>query len=459
MKKAYLLIALLLASITSAAALYFKLTTNGSSSIPYRKVTRDQLVTLDPSQVRFRGNAQVVRAIYGQFVQLDESGKATPGHFSQWDSNSDYTEFKFKFSKNIYFSDGTLAELADVLASFRHLIHHDSTVKHIFADVAGLLESEKDKSIPRGIIATHEGLEFRLSKPNPKFPILLADSRVGLFSKNALSNPEKFFLNPIGAGAYKVVVWKPKTGYIKLIRNKYFLAPVTAVESFEISQLNNINDAIQKFEKHEIEDLEGYAVDHLNIVRKDIKLYSTSFQTFSLFFNPKLFQNIENRLALISVLDPDKLHQLCFPKITIATGNIPYSVLGGGIDQVAKIRSSIPMPTNATKTLKKLGRIPFIQLDDAAEDCTAKYISDLRIKSGIPIYYVRIANNEAKTRLETGNYDVFTEFLTIRDSEPLSMLSLAYGKSGINLTGESDAEYDALYEMAIACSERKTRNA
>lgn len=451
-KRIWVVIALATAAVTAA---FWKL---GAPELDrmtvYRKAARDRLLTLDPSQCRFRANSQVVRAIFGQMVELDAAGRVMPGHFQSWTTPDEGRTYQFELRPALKFSDGTDVVPEDALASLSYLARSDSSVRHVFDELVGIEAARANGSYPVGLRLERGTIVVELNAPNMRFPSLLADSRIGLFPARALIEGASFFERPIGAGTYRVESWEPKTGDIVLVRNSHAPAPKTAMSSFRIIAVESSERAKALFEERKLDDLEGFDFDPGTIARDDVRFFPTSIRTTSLFFHPKKFANIEDRFAFAKILDRDALRKSCFPHLTIAKSVLPEGVMGGGNDVMAELASKLPSLESALVRAKDFGSFRFSQLEDGADECTARYVTELAQQHQLPWTYETVPTSQAKTRLEGGDYEMFTEFLTIRDAEPISMLSLAYGKSAINLTGEVDPEFDAIYEKALAASSR-----
>lgn len=108
---------------------------------------------------------EVVKLASEGLVKIDENGRAGPNLVSGWDTNNDATEFKFKLTDDLKWSDGTFAKSTDLEFPI----------------------ANTEVSYPDG-----KSIQFKLKEPYSPLPSLLTRP---IFKKGTL----------IGTGPYKVV--------------------------------------------------------------------------------------------------------------------------------------------------------------------------------------------------------------------------------------------------------------
>lgn len=430
------------------------------NSILYVKPVIEEVTSLDPAKMRFRTETKIGRALYGQLLSIDETGRVAPGIFSEWTTDNDFKTYTFLVDPSSRFSDGSLLRVEDIIDSMHHLARSESVINHHYNSIEGIYDFRSKKtSFIRGIEKiSSKKIKISMKTSSPNFIRYMADLRSGVIPSERLQN-DPTFKNPIGGGRYRLSKWEREKGKIEIIRGDNNLGSPNSVKTY-IFQVVDRKQAIEGFLKGRFLDLEAYNVSKTEIDRAhEFSSYAIDSRTTGLFINDRRhpWKSIDYRKALVTLISPSSLVARCFNGLDRAWSMIPPGSPG---------HSKIPRFEKFSPELRRLsewqkstnGRpIRFVQIPDAPHECFREYLKTRSRDTGIDFEYELIDFNEAEHALKNGIYDVFTEYLTLRDSEPLTLFSLVYGKSDINLSGGVDPAFDSLYEEALRTLDRNIR--
>ena len=130
--------------------------------------------------------------IFDPLVNSDHKGNYTPGLAVEWDVSEDYLSYTFTLREDVTFSDGSKFTSADVAATFNRIITDDTLTD---TGAWGNLESVDTPDEQTAVL--------NLSGVMPTFYDELY--RVPIICAEALeSDPEGYFINPTGTGAFTV---------------------------------------------------------------------------------------------------------------------------------------------------------------------------------------------------------------------------------------------------------------
>ena len=145
--------------------------------------------------------------IFDPLVNSDHKGNYTPGLAVEWDVSEDYLSYTFTLREDVTFSDGSKFTSADVAATFNRIITDDTLTD---TGAWGNLESVDTPDEQTAVL--------NLSGVMPTFYDELY--RVPIICAEALeSDPEGYFINPTGTGAFTVDSFDQLSGNTVLRRN------------------------------------------------------------------------------------------------------------------------------------------------------------------------------------------------------------------------------------------------
>jgi MarR-like DNA-binding transcriptional regulator SgrR of sgrS sRNA len=157
----------------------------------YRSIT-----TLDPSDVIYAFDAQMIRQIFDRLVTYDlTENRFVPGLAHAWDSNADATEWTFYLRKGVRFHHGRELTADDVRFSLERL--HGNK-----------LQSWMVRSLKRVESLGPRTVRVSLDKPNRLFLRYLCSAAMSIVPKELEYQDEvRFWAHPMGTGPFRVVEW------------------------------------------------------------------------------------------------------------------------------------------------------------------------------------------------------------------------------------------------------------
>ena len=195
-------------SAIAAAGLALGLLMAGSPAVAQTgKISVAQSVdvlTLDPTQNTAAFSINAYQNIFGHLTLINADGSVSPNIAESWTIEKDATVWTFKIRTGMKFHNGDPVTAEDVRWTFQHIFDSaKSPVKRYFKAVASV-ELVGDDSV-----------RFTISTPFATFDRQV--SLVSIVSKKAYTGmgAEKFALQPVGSGPFKVKKWV-KDGYLEL---------------------------------------------------------------------------------------------------------------------------------------------------------------------------------------------------------------------------------------------------
>jgi len=195
------------AGITSSALGSLLLSSNALAQTPKRGgrltvgvAASQQNNSIDPAHYFSDSDLLRGHALYDKLVDRAQDMKPIPQLALSWESNEDASKWIFQLRKGVTFHDGKKFGPEDVIYSFQHHLgkKSESPAKAYFSQIKEMKKLD-DHTV-----------EFTLAAPNADFPIILSDTRAGIFSDGYTD----FTKTTNGTGPFMVKEFKPGSTYI-----------------------------------------------------------------------------------------------------------------------------------------------------------------------------------------------------------------------------------------------------
>jgi len=275
-------------------------------------VIKADVRSFDPIFGNDTAGHQVYEQIYETLLKFDKDGNMAPGLAESVTQTDDVT-YEIKLKKGIKFQNGEEMKANDVKFTLYRIAAQPCDIHYLFADVN--LESFQTPDDYTVI--------FKVNKPNSAFMSYLAFGSVAIVNEKAVTEAgDKYGMNPVGTGPYKLVSWtkgnqsvierfddyhgeKPK---IKTITFKVVPEPTNRLVELESGGADLAYD-IAVTDVSRIEDSEN-----LKVEKKDAS--SITFMGFNT--KKKPFEDIKVRQAIRYAIDTKAIVQsvykgLCTP--------------------------------------------------------------------------------------------------------------------------------------------------
>lgn len=429
----------------------------------YRMPLIDKIQTLNPRKLRIMYDDEIAKSIYGQLIGVDRDGYLVPRVCYKWDVSSDLREYIFYLRKDVLFHDGTPLTAKDILFSFEYEGGNPTLLHKIFLPIEGY------EDYYNGIVDKIRGVELiddytikiKLTKSIATFLYTLGNSKIIILPFNFHGIPEdEFFKRPIGVGPYKIERWNDNE--LSMVVNDKYFGRKGQIDRFVFKVMDK-EQAIEAFEKHEVDDLVIYKIRPADIVRTDVKNEKiTSFGTHFLFFNVKKapLDNVNLRLAIRAAIDKEKLITKCYPDDEVANGVIPKGLVGSIDDPHAfdDLNKSVDYYlAKAGLTRKQIPKMKLIRFTEVQDDCFKPTIEDMFRNAGFPIEVVYVTFEDGIEKVERNDYYMLSEWIAARNVEPISILNFFDGRSRHNLSNMNDNEINKLIDIAELARTRSAR--
>ena len=177
-------------------------------------------VKLDPAVTIDGESGRVTRQIYDNLVKFEgQTTNVVPSLAESWNISPDGKVWTFKLRSGVKFHDGTPFDADAVVFNFERWMdaknpYHTGGVYNYWANMFGGFKND-EKTEKNCILDSVKALDantvqFTLKSPMAPFLNDLAMYAFAIASPTAIKkDPENFFKNPVGTGAFKFVEWVP----------------------------------------------------------------------------------------------------------------------------------------------------------------------------------------------------------------------------------------------------------
>lgn len=429
----------------------------------YRMPLADNIQSLNPRFVRFLTDDQIIKAIYGQLISVDEDGYLLPQVVYRWDISEDQREYILYIRDDVFFHDGIRLTARDIKFSLEYEGKNPTLQHKLLLPIDGYEEYYSGKAPEvRGIdIVDDYTVLVKLTKSSAVFLYTIANSKlVVLPDKFHGMSEEDFFKHPIGVGRYKFENFDDRE--FSMVLNDRYYGDKGIIRKYVLSVMDK-PEAIRAFENHEIDDLVAYNVNPQEIKRTDIiSKKSNAYTTHFIFFNvakPPL-DNENVRLAIRQAIRRDELVNKCFSDDEPANGVIPYGLVGTNDDK----KRYEDLSSSTDYYLKKAGvdkrslpKMVLLRFTEMADDCFKPTVEAMFREAGLPISVQYVSFENGVKKIERGDYYLLSEWLSARSIEPINIINFFDGRSTHNLSNMNNPDINALIDMAEKARTRSAR--
>lgn len=429
----------------------------------YRMPLPDKVQTLNPRWVRALADDQILKSIFDPLIIVDEDGYLKPNVCYRWEISQDFKEYTFFIRKDVLFHDGWPLTAKDILFSFHHEGKKPTLIHKIFSPIEGYDDYYDGKSTAiSGVVALDDyTVKIRLKKPIATFLYTLANGKFVILPVNFHGVGEDvFFKKPVGTGPYVFQSWNDNE--LKMKANPGYFGNRGHIREFVFTTMDK-KKALAAFERREVDDLTAYKVLPSDIKRSDVNIFEgKAFSTQLLFFNVKKepLSNAYLRLAIRAAVDKEKLVKECYPHDDVATGVIPKGLVGA-IDNphmFDDLNESVDFYlSKAGMNRKKLPKMILMRLTEMKDDCYKPTMDKMFRENGLSIEVEFVSFEECVRRINANDYYMLSEWLSVRNVEPINIINFFDGRSTHNLPNVNDPDINRLIDIAELTRTRSAR--
>ncbi|MBI2091557.1 MAG: ABC transporter substrate-binding protein [Deltaproteobacteria bacterium] len=432
----------------------------------YYMPLEDRVQTLNPREVRFRSDYQIMKAIYDQFIGISRDGYVAPRVCYRWEISDDFKRYTFYLKDGVFFHDGKKLTSRDILFSFHYAGKNPTILYKLFTDIDGYEEYYRGKAdhISGIKIIDDYTIQITLKDSKPIFLYKLSDPRFVILPENFHGIDEAdFFKMPIGAGPYMLKFWDENKIVISRFDNYY--GQKGYIKEFHIIPMER-QDVIKTFENGKIFNL-PYS---LNIKTSEINRTDIAFQradmigVHMLFFNNQKYPltNKFVRLAIRAAIDRDRLVEKCYPENEVASGIIPTGLVGSANSrgEFYDLNNSVEYYLNkAGLKTKDLPLMHVIRFKETQDNCFKPTIEKMFKNAKLPITVEILSYEDGMKLFSDNDYHILSEWITVRNLEPLNIIHFFDGRSTQNLAKIDDIDINKLIDLAEGARSRASRAA
>lgn len=178
----------------------------------------------DPALASIGFSHLAIEQIYATLTGLDKEANPIPELAQRWEISGDGRQITFFLHKGVKFHNGDELTSEDVKFTFDRL--RDPKTGYAYASQVAMIESVS-------AVDPHT-VRFNLTTPTGPFLTFMAFPGSGIVPRKEVLARGNLSTNPIGAGAFKFVDYKPGT-LLRLARhNNYFVSGRPYVDAFEM---------------------------------------------------------------------------------------------------------------------------------------------------------------------------------------------------------------------------------
>ena len=445
------------------------------------------VTSLDPAFARSMTNIWAIDHMYNGLVQLDDSLRVSPSIAKSWSIDPSGTLYTFILRPDVYFQDspafqngkGRRVVAADFVYSFNRIIDDK-----ISSPGSWIFKGKVDSLQP--FIALNDSV-FQLKLITPFRPMLgiLTMQYCSVVPHEAIEYfGNNFRKNPVGTGPFKMKRWIENQTLFLNKNPNYFekdsLHQLPYMQGIRIDFIADRKSAFLKFIKGDLDMFTGLESSYINALLtpdgniqdwlknkvnyKKIPFLNTEFigiNTSSLPANHPL-KNIYFRKALNYGINRSKMLQLLRNNVgaPAESGIIPF---GLPLYNKEKSPGYTYDPDKARDLLAKAGYKDGKGLIPITLHCNKDYLDICTFLSknweelGIKVNIEVIESATLREMMRNGTTSFFRASWIGDYPDEENFLSLFYSKNGAppNYTRFTNAQYDELYENALATNDPK----
>ncbi len=271
---------------------------SGGSLAEFRYATFYEPSRLDPHLAANAGDANVLFLSYDRLVHLDAEAQPIPGLAESWEYDDTGTVLTMKIREGVTFHDGAALDAEAVKANLDRAMTLEGSIA---ANDLSLIESVE-------VTGPFE-VQITLSQPQASLLAILSDRHGAMISPAAFENAD-LITNPVGAGMYKIVEYRPGDRAVYEPYDGYWDDSVDRADRFEYVFIADQSTRLNAVRTGELDvvgieasqigeaEAEGLVVDHRTTVVYQ-QLYMNRAR--------EPFDNVDVRRALNHAIDREAL--------------------------------------------------------------------------------------------------------------------------------------------------------
>lgn len=310
--------------------------------------------TLDPAEVEYGEDAKVVENLFENLVTFGEDSTAiVPKLATSWTTSPDGKTWTFALRTGITFHDGTPFNAEAVAFTFARLLDE----KHPQRPGGGVPYASVFGFIDR-VEGTGASVTFHLKQPNPLMLQVLSLFGAGIVSPDAVKKfGEKFSLNPVGTGPYKLAEWRSGEKIVLERYDGYWGAqpPIARVIFIPVA---NAQTAVEKLKNGEAHIADNITTADISILQSNPDLYVETEVPINVCYlgfnaNKPPYNDPNFRKAVSMALDRNELNSLIYYGLGEPARNLVPPVIWGDTGELP------PYEYNLDKAREHLAKVTF----------------------------------------------------------------------------------------------------
>jgi oligopeptide transport system substrate-binding protein len=435
----------------------------------YRRVLRDNPVTLDPASLTDIYGRAVVSQLFDGLVQFDADLKPLPALAEFWEASRDGRTWTFTLRRGVMFHHGRELTAPDVVYSFTRLLKAERPlpVAELFRRVQGATAflQGKDKQIQGLTVVDRYTLQMVLEEPLASALAVLGLANAAVVPQDEVERlGERFGHAPVGTGPFTFVRWEANREIVLAAHEQYHEGrPSLDGIVFKITVGHKQEEQFAEFLQGNLEEtiIPSGKTDEVRANPRYRQYQQVRIPTLSLLylgFNTQLkpFDDRRVRQAFNYAVDTEAIVREITKRSSLpATGVLPPGMLGHDPER----RGYAYAPATAKRLLAEAGYpngadFPVVPLwsVDKAESTKAELAAYQRYLAEVGVTVeIHFAPDwpTFKAMLEQGQLPLFRLIWMADIPDPDNMLSpLLHSTSPTNRTFYRNPRVDQLLEQA-----------
>lgn len=225
----------------------------------------------DPWDLNVVDEMQVYSNIHSALLKMSNSGFIIPGIIKYWELSEDNRTWIFTIRNDVYFHDGSLLTIEDILFSINKLANSTKGDNIKFIKNFGGIEELAIKKID------NNSFSITLSIPDGSFLNKLT------YITGAIVSKKKYELGEIiGCGAYRIIECNKNNEISKLKRFDKYFAGKAFLENIEINSVYNLEEHLEQAKENE------YFIINQNACEEEVLIKAKNHN-----FTNESFKNLE----------------------------------------------------------------------------------------------------------------------------------------------------------------------
>lgn len=426
---------------------------------------------LDPARIAGYEEKLINGALYESLVDYNpEKGTCRGVLAEKWTAGQDGRTYTFYLKKGVRFHNGSPVSAQDVKYSWERVLNpRISGYGYLLQNVAGaegISEGCCEDVKGLNVVDSHT-LRVSLKEPDWTFPAVVSSPALAVVSQKAVQKAGMSYGNPgtsvVGTGPFRLGRWEKDN--INLKKNRRYTGAGARLKALRFCVINDKRQVRGLFESGEVDVLAGVPAQFMVSKPQEAKPFYNTLNKpiLALYFlgfhlGPEPYgSNPDLRRGLDLALDKQALAgQLLGDGGKALTRFLPPELISPGEKKGEK---PVFNRDDALGTLAHAGfpyglhlpPLTFAYNDSPGHESLARLVQEQLGQVGIDVDLKKLAWSAYRKELLTGDYALFRLGWEADYPEPGNLLYNNFaggGKSGGNLTGYNNSEFDALMKQA-----------